>query len=272
MKDLRECAQAPHVFEFEYYERLHVLEGRHWWAIGMRRVAARLLDLHVRGSAPVRILDAGCGTGGALAWLERYTDPRNIVGVDSSPYALEFCWRQRRWPLAQASITAIPFSEGAFDLVHCADVIQHLPRDGSDCQALRECRRVLKPGGRLYLRTNVRLERSDVAAAEPEPGPRDYHQYSLRELHSLLGAAGFSVDRLSYANMLPAFAATLVRRLNPLARTDRPGVDRGLRMRTPPTWLNTVLKTVIEGEAWYLARHRPLPYGHSLVCIAIKAA
>ncbi len=272
MKHLSERAPAPHVFEFDYYERLRVLEERHWWAMGMRRIAARLLDPRFRGCATVRVLDAGCGTGGTLAWLERYAEARCIVGIDYSPHALEFCRQRRRWPLVQASVTAIPFPDSVFDLVHCTDVVQHLPRDGSDSQALRECRRVLRPGGALYLRTNVCLGRGDEGDGGPALAPRDYHQYSLRELLSLLDAAGFRVDRVSYANMLPALAATMLRRLNPLAvRDDRPGMDRGLRMRVPPAWLNSVLRVVSEVEAWYLATRRPLPYGHTLVCLATKA-
>lgn len=264
-------AETPHILSFEYYERLHWLEERHWWAMGMRGIATRLIDPRFRGRSAIRILDAGCGTGGMLAWLERYADPRRIVGIDFSAYALDFCRQHQRWPLARASITAVPFSDGVFDLVNCTDVIQHLPRDGSDRQALQECRRVLRPGGTLFLRTNVRLGRSDEHPAEPTSASRDYHHYLPRELVSLLGGVGFRVDRVSYANMLPALGATLLRRLNPFAAVDdRPGVDRGLRMRIPPVWLNTVLRFVIEGEAWYLATHRPLPYGHSLLCLATK--
>lgn len=268
-----ERTDAPQIFTGEYYERLHDLEERHWWSIGMRAIAAGLLLHRVRGAAAVRILDAGCGTGGALTWLSRLAPSATVVGIDYSPFALDYC-RRRGSGLAQASVTQVPFVASAFDVVVCADVIQHLPRDGSDEVALREFHRVLRPGGGLFLRTNVRRARPEgTASGAVEPDP-NYHQYSRREVAGVLGAAGFVVERLSYANMLPALAATWCRRLGSRETTEPgPGTNPGLRMRVPSRWLNTALLAVMAGEAWYLATcHGRLPYGHSLVCLATKHA
>lgn len=267
-----ERTDAPQIFTGEYYERLHDLEERHWWSIGMRAIAAGLLLHRVRGAAGVRILDAGCGTGGALAWLSRLAPSAAVVGIDYSPFALDYC-RRRGGGLAQASVTQLPFAASAFDVVVCADVIQHLPRDGSDEVALREFHRVLRPGGGLFVRTNVRRGRRGGTGPSPavEHDP-NYHQYSRPEVAGVLAAAGFVVERLSYANMLPALAATWYRRLGSGQTAEPgPGTNPGLTMRVPSRWLNTALLAVMAGEAWYLARCRGrLPYGHSLVCLATK--
>jgi ubiquinone/menaquinone biosynthesis C-methylase UbiE len=140
-------SEAPRIYAYEYYQRIYEFEERHWWSIGMRTITGRLLDRHLQDRQHRRILDVGCGTGSMLSWLERYADPQRIVGIDLSRHALGFCQERRLRRLAQASITQLPFPDECFDLVTCADVLQHLPRDGSDRQAIVECRRVLRPGG-----------------------------------------------------------------------------------------------------------------------------
>lgn len=138
---------APHIYSHEYFQRLSGVAERHWWVLGMRAIAERLLDPHLRGRVGTRVLDAGSGTGGNLAWLQRYADPRHIVGIDYSSIALAFSETDARRRLAQASVMALPFADGRFDLVNCTDVIQHLPQDGADQRALQEFSRVLRPGG-----------------------------------------------------------------------------------------------------------------------------
>lgn len=46
--------------------------------------------------------------------------------------------------MVQADITDLPFDDGRFDIVYCSHVLEHVP---DDRQAMRECLRVLRPGG-----------------------------------------------------------------------------------------------------------------------------
>ena len=155
LKQPDQAIESPHIYSWAYYERLFEIELRHWWSSGMRRIAQRLLDPLLLDRSNVQILDAGCGTGGMFVTLARYADPENIIGIDVSRHALVFCQRRRLGQMAQVSITQLPFSADRFDLVVCEDVVQHLTRDGSDGEALRECLRVLRPGGITLLRTNA---------------------------------------------------------------------------------------------------------------------
>lgn len=265
---------APHIYSHEYFQRLSGVAERHWWVLGMRAIAERLLDPHLRGRVGTRVLDAGSGTGGNLAWLQRYADPRHIVGIDYSSIALAFSETDARRRLAQASVMALPFADGRFDLVNCTDVIQHLPQDGADQRALQEFSRVLRPGGLLFLRTNVYTGARTGRARATPPASSDYRQYTLEELGALFAATGWVVEKLSYGNMLPALITTWIPRLGCTdCRPYTPGTDRGHRMNVPPGWLNRGLKLYMCGEAWYLAgRGRTLPYGHSLISLARKAS
>jgi 2-polyprenyl-3-methyl-5-hydroxy-6-metoxy-1,4-benzoquinol methylase len=50
--------------EREQYAIMARREERHWWYAGMRQVALAVLESALAGRSGLRILDAGCGTGG----------------------------------------------------------------------------------------------------------------------------------------------------------------------------------------------------------------
>lgn len=133
----------------EDYAHLYALEEDFWWFTGMREITAALLD-PVCPPAPGKnrsILDAGCGTGGNLTWLERYAGSGPVVGIDLISDALQFCRARAHPRLTQASVTDLPFADANFDLLTSFDVLVQLPGARSDERAMREMYRVLRPGG-----------------------------------------------------------------------------------------------------------------------------
>jgi demethylmenaquinone methyltransferase/2-methoxy-6-polyprenyl-1,4-benzoquinol methylase len=93
-----------------------------------------------------RVLDACCGTGD-LAIAARDAGAGEVVGIDFSAAMLERARRKEpavEW--VQGDLLALPFPGGSFD----AATVGFGVRNVDDLQAaLRELRRVLKPGGRL---------------------------------------------------------------------------------------------------------------------------
>jgi len=105
-----------------------------------------------------RVLDIGCGTGRHMA--ETVRRPETLtVGTDINEEDLLGA-RQRlvdldklgvvrgAWRLGMADITALPFTDAAFDLVICSEVLEHIPDHQG---AVAELVRVLKPGGDLVI-------------------------------------------------------------------------------------------------------------------------
>ena len=139
-----------------------------------------------------RALDLGCGDGRLSALL----DAAELTLADVSDVALQRA--ARRLPAASAvSLTpdaALPFPDNRFDLVLCAETIEHV----RDVQLLlSEARRVLRPGGRLAMTTpaHSRLTGLDVLARgfERRFAPLSPHLRFLtrRSLRGLLGELGF---------------------------------------------------------------------------------
>jgi SAM-dependent methyltransferase len=138
-----------------------------------------------------RVLEVGCGAGTDLVRFARHG--AKATGIDLAQSSIDLAVRNfaiERLPaeLIVADGEAMPFGERTFDLVYAHGVVQYT----SDDRALvRECRRVLKPGGiavfQVYNRlswlnalsrvTSVDLEHADAPMLK---------KYSIREFRDLL--------------------------------------------------------------------------------------
>ena len=142
----------------------------------------------VRGLGRVeRALDVGCGDGRLTAEL----DVAALTAADVSAVALE----RARGRLPDADFVELdpdapfPLDDSAFDLVLCAETVEHV----RDVQLfLSEIRRVLRPGGELALTT---------PAAPPVGRPEDplsphLRRFTGRTLRRVLGELGFELRSL----------------------------------------------------------------------------
>lgn len=191
---------GPMIFRPEYYRHMHALESASWWNAAMRDAAVRLLAQAALRPSGV-LLDAGCGSGQTMTWFQGQHPGWRAIGVDLAREGLIPARHGGGAAVAAASVLTLPLGDASVDLVISLDVLQHLPLDGGDLAALREFRRVLRPGGWLLVRTN--------AQAWPRiPDDREYsfHKYGAGELRARHVAAGFRVHRLGRINALLGLA------------------------------------------------------------------
>jgi SAM-dependent methyltransferase len=99
------------------------------------------------------ILDVGCGAGAMTEQMARRGEARRVVGIDVDEVQLEKNAR-RTWPdqveFQRGGVQQLPFADHSFDGVAMFKSLHHVPSDLLDA-GLREVRRVLRPGGWLYI-------------------------------------------------------------------------------------------------------------------------
>ena len=239
----------------EEYARMYEAEERQWWYAGMRQISGALLDQHLPGGAsPRRILDAGCGTGNNLV---HFGARGRAVGVDLSEDALRFC-RTRGVQAARASVLALPFGDGAFDLVTSFDVLYHRWVT-DDRAAVSELARVLAPGGLLL----VRVPALQMLWGAHDDAVLSRHRYTRPEVAALLRGAGLEVLEQTYANTLLFPVLALRRTLDRL--TGRHGSDVSFL----PAPMESAFLGLLRTEAWMVRRVR-LPIGASVIALGRK--
>jgi len=116
------------------------------WNEAMRDEAIGWLDIE-EGD---RVLDVGCGTGFATEGLLQHTGA--IYGLDQSPHQLSKAFEKfgKRGPVRfhKGDAERLPFQDDSFDVVWSSGSIEYWP---NPVDALRECRRVGKPGGTVLI-------------------------------------------------------------------------------------------------------------------------
>jgi SAM-dependent methyltransferase len=138
-----------------------------------------------------RVLDVGCGGG-------RLTARLGAVGIDPCPPS-----RPRVAPLARAVAAALPFADATFDAVVSSCSIKHWPDRHA---GMAECRRVLRPGGRLIV---VEMDRDGSLEdmhrfARLTRLPRPLHRAYARFDHRMVLSTALTVDELADAVGAPA--------------------------------------------------------------------
>ena len=233
-------------------------------------VRARLLErLDLIRLEPRRVLDVGCGTGGALPSLAARFPTAELCAVDLAPAMARAA--ADRAPTARtlcADGAALPFADASFELVFCNLMLQW---EDDPRPTLAEIRRVLAPRGLLLLTSfgpdTLAELRSAWEQADRAQGGEAVHVNRFLDLHDLgdaLVQARFVEPVLDVEHLTTTYGAMrdLLRELKGLgAHNLNAGRARGLTGRgrfaaaeaaypgdaagrAPATW------EVVYGTAW----------------------
>jgi ubiquinone/menaquinone biosynthesis C-methylase UbiE len=144
------------------------------------------------------ILDVGCGGGRTISKLAAIAAQGKVYGIDHSPESVAMAIRTNRQcvdaarvEVREASVSRLPFPDGAFDVVTAVETHFWWPALPTD---LREVWRVLKPGGRLILIAEVYKGAASFAskAAEKYSEKTGMALLTVEEHRDLLTDAGYS--------------------------------------------------------------------------------
>lgn len=213
----------PELYTEEYF--LTACEGYEEWIATEGEHLSRRLSaaFEVAAVEPgMKILDVGCGRGEIIRHCSRLG--AHAYGIDYAPVAVRMTRdlidedsdasvKPGQMGVARADAKHLPFQSASFDRVLLFDVVEHLyPWELH--QAFLECRRVLKPDGRMIIHTApnrwydqyaypiVRMVRTIMGQGDLYPrNPRQFgvavnehvhvNEQSLFSMRSALSAAGF---------------------------------------------------------------------------------
>ena len=167
---------APHPVLKKYYESEDARHGfvtalfdgtaRHYdWVCGVGSLGSgqfyrRWVLRHYGFGGGMRLLDVATGTGlVARAAVRILGEDGAVIGLDPSGGMLREARKTLSVPLVQGRVEELPFGDDHFDFLSMGYALRHM----ADLKvALRECRRILKPSGRLLL-LEISRPRSAVA-------------------------------------------------------------------------------------------------------------
>ena len=140
-----------------------------------------------------RLLDVGCGSGELLRRMEERGWA--VTGVEPDPVAAEGA-RANGLDVRDGMLADAEFPDERFDAIVLSHVIEHVH---DPIELLRECGRVLRPGGTLVIMTpnlssvGHRKFGADWRGLEP---PRHLHVFSVEALSACIERVGLAVSNV----------------------------------------------------------------------------
>ncbi len=234
----------------DYEATYHNVEDAHWWFRGRRDMILRLLETTPRDAA---VLEVGC-SGGPLLLELRDKGFANVWGLDVSSVAVALAQKRGLTNVKEADAASTGFEAEKFDVVIASDILEHIQDDGG---ALREWRRILKPGGRLILFVPAHMF---LWSAHDEAN-QHLRRYGRAEILQLVLENGFVVERSSFWNFtlfLPILGARLFLKL-----LSKRAAGRGHQLGKVNRFLNAAMGKLLVLENAYIARGFSFPIGVS---------
>lgn len=234
--------------EISEFRKMKKLQSNHFWYIHKRNIIKYFLGI----VQPLReyILDVGCGVCADVDIIE------DTIGADINYESLNMC--SSKYKKVNTDALNMGIKSGIMDIVLSMDSIQH--RDIDERRYLQEVRRVLKPGGYLFINVpaNQFMYSSHDIAVENE---KRYSRIGFRRILSDY----LDVEYIYTWNWL-LFPIILIRRkfLDLIF-----GMSRESDLEEMPEFINNVLKRLFQIE-FYISRFVRIPVGVSIFAVCRK--
>lgn len=243
------------------YETMRSVEDTYWWYTGLRALVAKNARRVLKNSNNLKVLDAGCGTGGMMAVLHQVLPEAELIGIDLNSSAVEFTKQRNIGTVKQASVENLPFPDEFFDLVISLDVLYMQGVD--EARSLAEFQRVLKPRGSLL----INLPAFEFLKGKHDLAIHTARRYRKKRVYKLLAKVGFVVETITYWNTTLFPVVALIRPLSLIfGNKQTPRSD----LKPLPIFVNKILTWLILREI-QLTQYVSLPFGSSVFVIAKKA-
>jgi SAM-dependent methyltransferase len=238
----------------EYYA-IFKLENDYWWYRGLHELIEHYLKIFAE-TRPLRILDAGCGTGRLMEIMQPYG---RVEGLDYSPDAIKLAKSRGLSAVGREDLQAWEPAEAAYDIITCIDVLYHLENDES---VLRTFRKALKKNGLLM----VNVPAHEFLRRHHDRIVHTKRRYTLEGIKQKLQHAGFGIEKATYRLPLLALVILFIKIIEWFAKPE--SVDSDLKPLPKP--VNGVMLFMNRLENFLIRSGIRLPFGSSAFVIARK--
>ncbi|KKR03860.1 MAG: Methyltransferase type 11 [Parcubacteria group bacterium GW2011_GWC2_39_14] len=240
-----------------YKQLVELQRNRHWWFVGRSSLIRSLLSHHLKKSNEQTLLDIGCGMGGNAELLQNFGE---TTGLDPQKQAVETCSKKYDHVIL-GTVYNIP-KEKKFNAITLLDVLEHITDDQETLNTIYE---QTKPGGIVL----ITVPAFPFLWSNHDVLLHHKRRYTKTELKQKTKQAGFEILTISHF-MFTTFPFFLIFRLcgrvwRKLAKIQT-YFDPIFLLPRP---LNSFLIKIINLEG-KIIKHKPLPFGSSLVCCAQK--
>lgn len=153
---------------------------------------------YLKGRPRARFLDLGCATGFFLNGVGRESG-WDVYGVDIGESAVRFARSELGLDVRHGELPDAGFPAGHFAFIHVSNILEHARQPA---RVLAECRRILAPGGRLFLsipngdvdsRDLIRFFRQEGQPARSKSGHIFF--FPARTLRRVIADTGFEIQQ-----------------------------------------------------------------------------
>lgn len=213
--------------------------------------------------AAATVLEIGSSSGYFLSQLRSTFPWARIVGSDYiRDVTVEAAAQAPTVPVVQMDIVNPPFADDTFDAAVALNVLEHIEDDGA---ALRNLRRILKPGGILLLEVPAGPHLYDFY----DEHLKHFRRYRMRELRDAVRAAGMEIVRSSHLGSLIYPAYYLVKKRNQM-KGRIPGHVRAAEVASQIRSSGGALVRVALAAEAFVRDVVPFPFGVRCLVVARK--
>jgi len=216
-----------------------------------------MIDKYCVNTDSEYFIDIGCGPG---AFTKIMTENYKVVGLDTSPIALEYAKKRGLNDLFNGTLENFPSENYNIKGALMLDVVEHIE---DDKKILSEVSKILPAGG-WFVAT---VPAYQWLWSQHDVKHMHYRRYTKKAFKKLVEDAGFEIKFSSYFNTFLFPLASVKRFFENL--TDKKDDTSGIDEVSP--FINKIFKKVFLAERYFLNR-MSFPFGVSIILLAQKKA